>query len=356
MSSLTEKSLKRGSSIVNNDDSDEFDPSFFMPPSKKTKSGPGDITKSKFQQIILTTMKGTESRQIRPLPTRRAAQAATPSQTPFVSIPKPVVPARAPSGRSPVKRKGVMSNRRKTTRIDPPIASDGSFHGVAPPFSLDSALMGADTASPSNTSVKPLHTSHKAYPKRWQFTIYEDTKDQESEILLTHSTTTMDISDDEGSAKDTRGKENIPPTEGMYAGTPVTDPIIPLSRKNIMTEEPRTPLGSLHAADFYAEGCDEDSFFMVPADDREEAPPAKINHVTEPKYDAGEKAIVGTMDFWKGTLADIDTSMPGSKSLPSITEEISNEASPFDIWESASAKGDETAELDSESHTFAVTD
>lgn len=339
-----EKSLKRpcDQSVLNDDNSENFDPSCFVPPSKKSKSGPDDTITTKPQQFILTAMKGTVSRPIHPLPsTRRFSQAAKNSQALFNSLPTPVAPARRPADRSPVKRKGVMSNRRKTTRIDPPSASDGSFQGAALPFSLDSALSSTVTASPPNAEITPLHTSHKTVPKGWQFIIYEDTEEEETENLLTHSANTMDISDDEGSPKDSRGKENIPPTEGMYAGARTTNTPIPLSRKNMMTDEPRTPLGSLDAVDFYAEGCDANSFFMVPGDDDEEKPVANATCVTKPKNDAGEKSMVGTDGYWKDILADIDASMLGSKSLPAITEERSNEASPFDIWESGSAKGDE---------------
>lgn len=323
-------------SALHDGDSENVDP-MLMPLSKKSKSGLEDIILSKSSQFAVTTMRDTPARPIRPLPASR--QAAKPTPASFTSKPPP-----ASAGRLPTKLKGVMSKRRKTTRINPPNFSIGSVQGSSLPFSLDTALSGTVSSYKTTASAKHM------------FVIHEDTEDQEMENLFNHSTQTLDISDDESRAggRDDRGKENIPPVDAMYAAAP-TNNVIPTSRKNLMTDEPRTPLGPLNPAEFYAQGYDENSFTFVPAEEEEEQLLENVNYATEFKNDAGPKSTVEPVNYWKDLLADLEASKkyaPGG-SVPPINEEVSNEA-PFDIWESESSKGEEAAQHDAQSPTPAV--
>lgn len=89
--------------------------------------------------------------------------------------------------------------------------------------------------------------------------------------LMQHSTTVLDISDDEGKTvpSDGRGKENIPPVElgielpSSPTTATATATVVPASRKESRMEEDRAPLGELNAADFYAEDCNAFSYVVV---------------------------------------------------------------------------------------------
>lgn len=183
------------------------------------------------------------------------------------STPPPSIPA--PAGRSPVKAKGsgILSRRRVSakpfTRIDPPFGA--TKNGL--PFSLDTALSGTlPDYKPKQPKV--LATLLDSKPKRWSFTIHEDTESQEEtdmrhkETVMERSASDLDISDDESrvTRKDDRGKENIPPVDDLNA------PVRSTSRNDMMSDDSRAPLADLNAKDYYAEGCDESSFFTVPAE------------------------------------------------------------------------------------------
>lgn len=202
-----------------------------------------------------------------------------------------------------------MSNRRKATRVNPPGFADGN--GVSLPFSLDSALSGTVGSYELKRETKPAHMPTGA----GNFVIFEETEDAQEETLFANKANRMDISDDEGSmAKDGRGKENIPPTEGLLGVSPTTIEV-PVTRRNLMTDEPRSPLGDLNAAAFYAEGNNANSWFIIPADD---------------------------------DVVAVENVMPAEKFAP-VVEEVSKEASPIDIWESESCKGEEAAETEPQS-------
>lgn len=96
--------------------------------------------------------------------------------------------------------------------------------------------------------------------------------------LMQHSTTVLDISDDEGkSDTSTRGKENIPPHElgiELPRARESTATIPAAARKSPKIDEPRAPLGELNAAEYYAEDCNAFSYTIV-YDDEEHAPKFK---------------------------------------------------------------------------------
>lgn len=159
-------------------------------------------------------------------------------------------------------------------RVNPPSFSGNGIQGGLP-FSIDAALSGTVPSyrpSPLQSKVIQPHefcTLEEAMPKGWMFDIYEESEDIQMQNVVFHQACNLDISDDESLAKvkADRGKENIPPGDVLAASLPEITTEVPVSRKNLMTDEPRTPLGDLEASDFYAEGCDASSYIMVPGED-----------------------------------------------------------------------------------------
>lgn len=155
--------------------------------------------------------------------------------------------------------------------------------------------------------------------------------------------------------RDCRGKENIPPPDdisqtrtslsasNLDAAEPSMHDIkarIRASRKKRELEEgaidiDRAPLGDLAAADFYAEGCDGESVFLIPAEASEEE-------------EQQEEESHPTLDFiadlkGKGKELDIDTLMSKDGVAPKakLLEPIEKAEDGFELWESGSAKNGE---------------
>lgn len=197
-------------------------------------------------------------------------------QRPFKS-PRKFAPL-PPIDRSPKsKRVGILSKHRVSaspfTRVDPP-SFGSSKTGGGLPFSIDAAIAGTVAAhklrKAGRTKEPIAETVLDGMPQGWMFDIYTDGKDEEDSNLMQHSACTLDISDDETSMSkmyDQENKENVPPHPGMNA--PVSHAVAPMhaSRKHMMTDEPRAPLGDLEASDYYAAGCDATSYITVPEDD-----------------------------------------------------------------------------------------
>ena len=211
------------------------------------------------------------------------------------------------------------------------------------PFSIDAALSGTVSSyRPEPLQHVSVPTLEEAVPNSWMFDIHEDTPEDELNNMMEFSTQTLDISDDEGrrAAKDDRGKENIPPMDYPSLSVGSVEVTRPVSRKDMMTDEPRTPLGDLDAADFYAEGCDASSFIIVPA---EKSFDPNID-VLEAKdigspIQAKAKASEGSQDGWKDFLAQFDAS---TKAKAAAAASVPEDAAPeIEIWESESAKGDD---------------
>ena len=190
--------------------------------------------------------------------------------------PRKVAPP-APAGRSPKsKRIGILSRHRISaspfTRVDPPaFGSSKTGHGL--PFSIDAALAGT---VPAHKLRKPARKEPIAervldgMPTGWMFDIHTDGKDEEASNLMQHSACTLDISDEETSKSekfDEENKENIPPHPGMNASVSHAVAAMHASRKHMMTDEPRSPLGDLEASEYYAAGCDASSYITIPWDD-----------------------------------------------------------------------------------------
>ena len=100
-------------------------------------------------------------------------------------------------------------------------------------------------------------------PTGWKFNVYEDTKNEEMENLLIHSATTLDISEARAVifANANQEKENVSKMDDT-GRKPHKDK----GRKPHKTDRTRTPLGNLDVAELFAEGCDVDSYFTIPAE------------------------------------------------------------------------------------------
>jgi hypothetical protein len=243
---------------------------------------------------------------------KAAAAAAAPA-------PKPASLA-IPAGRSPPRAKRTTLLKQQARGVAQPAFGRSAKlgGGAAAPFSLDAALKGTISSATSSRSVgahqakASLSSIFSSAPggrsstTAITFDIYEDTPEQEMTNLLQHSTCVLDISsDDEAENKglmdkaDGVDKENVPPADDA---SQLSRPASPARRSADEMElvKERRALGDLVAADFYAEGTDSSSVFMVPADEDE------VKGAAEPKVDK------------------------------------------FELWESASADGDDEAETDVE--------
>ena len=267
--------------------------------------------KRKASLITESTLAASE-RPIKALCSKRAAPTIS-TNLPTFTASTPAAPT--PAGRSPKsKRTGILSRRRISARVDPPASGLGKY-GLP---SIDAALSG--TLSSYKPKSVPSVTDY--VPKGWQFTIHEDTNDEQNAIILQHSTQPLDLSSDDESrvkGRDDRGKENIPPTDGLNA--PVRASITTtVSRNEVMTDDIRSPLGVLDAADYYAAGCDINSYYIVPAEGSSDSYAEKSN-------------IDNTYSSGPLTTANIDAVVAAS-TTPAV-----NDGS-IDIWESESAKAE----------------
>ena len=350
-------------------DSENVDPNLFS--SKKSKNLDGlPIKASKPSAFVLKASNST--------PAMTPRKIMTPKRLSLSTTAKPA-PYSAPAGRSPKsKRSGALSRRRISaspfTRVDPPSFGQSS----SLPFSIDAALSGTipsytPLSTKSATPAAPtLAVDVSSMPRSWQFEIHEDTPDEELGNMMEFSTQTLDISDDESKVLERadKGKENIPP-ELIGAPALATAHISRITRKDLMTDEARTPLGDLDASEYYAEGCNADSFFVVDED-------AKPSHIStaveeqiscqptlEPAQEATDigpapspcEAPNGNQDLWREILASVEAKAKASAAALAATENptttTTTEATavydengivkcdgPIEIWESESAKGD----------------
>jgi hypothetical protein len=312
---LSNSPVKRKASEVSDDDNTEnIAPSLF---SKRSKGADlwGDLGKSFYKPPAFTLTKAVSSPPVRDVLTsaptglssarpRSVLQPKSPAARLLKARNAAPAPLTAPAGRSPTrasKRVGILS-RRRIQRSDPP--SRGLGAGV--PFSLDAALKGTipgysgslrstprSSSKASKTTTTSSTSSNAAVDfflptpdmaSSWCFDIHEDTPEQEMTNLLQHGTCTLDISSDEESEScasrdraEGRDKENIPPPEdvsqtssarGAAASAVDID-------EDVVLLKGRGPLAEMNAADFYGEGCDGSSVFIVPGD--EEDPEAVVD-------------------------------------------------------------------------------
>jgi hypothetical protein len=314
-------------------DSENIDPSVYASPSKKSKGLEGSAIKPKSQFVLKSVQSPIVTRPIATPKRLSVSTKITPSSAP------------APAGRSPKsKRAGILSRRRVSsspfTRIDPPSGLSDTSNGL--PFSIDAALSGTVPSYAPTPKPTIASTLEESVPGNWLFEIHEDTPEEELGNLVQFSTQTLDISDDESKVRerDERGKENIPPSElGLVA--PIAD-IRPATRKDMMTDEARTPLGDLDAREFYAPGCDENSFIIVSEDKdftEPEKSPFAFNAMKKSETPSPSEAT-SNLDVWKELLAKVDTPTTADAVEDSSNDIIPNDG-PIEIWESESAKGED---------------
>lgn len=366
----SKSSLKRSHEPSQYDsfDSENMDPGIFCSPTKKNKTQdfvqPFKASKLKLNTISrpINAMKSRAQTPAAPGSLKRkSTDTITPEDGGSLSKVRHVEPAPVPSGRSPnSKRIGIGSRHRMSstpfTRVNPPSFSGRGRHDL--PFSIDAALSG------TVSSYKKKSDRH-GVRNGWKFDVHEDTKDQEMEILLQHSTGILDISDDEGgiNAKDGRGKENIPPADAVPVSAPIAT-TVPVSRKNLMTDEPRTPLGDLDASEFYAQGCDANSAIEIEEEDSEEPDTGKDVAVSELEKasvpSTGANTSYKLDDGWKMLLAQVEVATKSNaataESFYTAIGDGLNRSSEIEIWESESAKGEDDAQTEEFSEsTFAPT-
>jgi len=230
----------------------------------------------------------------RPIKAHRT-NSSDPRLKPAAPAPAPV----APAGRSPKsKHAGILSRRRISSLAT-------TQHGLP---SIDAALSG--TIASYKPKAKP--TIKDLARKGWHFKIHEDSKEELDNIMMEHKACTLDLSSDDESrvkARDDRGKENIPPVDGLNAPVRVATAI--RASADFLTDEVRSPLTDLNAAEYYAAGCDANSHFLVPAEGSTDSK-SNIDQLTTANIDA----VLATSE---PTAADSNT---------------------IDIWESGSAKAE----------------
>ena len=345
-------------------DSENVDPSVFCSPTKKSKNFDGTPIKPiKRSQFVLTN--------ISPAPSTFTKPAITPTrlntpQPPLGLKRKTASSAPAVAGRSPKSNRiGILSRRRVSsspfTRIDPPMFAGGRSQDAVP-FSIDAALSGT-LSSYKAKPQSPIEAStlEDSVPKGWMFEIHEDTAEDEMGNLMEHSTCTLDISDDESrqAAKDNRGKENIPPLDfpgSLSRSVAVT--ARPVSRQDMMTDEPRSPLGDLDARDYWAEGCDASSYNIIPAEKSnvklvEEPVKAKpLVRGFNPVILTDSKVSAGSQEMWKDLLAQIETKKSSAATALSVADGTKDNEAPIEIRESESAKGEDDVAAEDQRHHF----
>lgn len=168
---------------------------------------------------------------------------------------------------------------------------------------------------------------------------------------MEHSTCVLDISDDEGkiqSTRDGRGKENIPPLEPVSTtpnqGGPVAATVA-TSRKDMMTDEPRTPLGELNPKDFCPEGVDSTSCIVY----EDEKSPSSKEEAVEPAPEVAQPTpTTSTTQPPLLTTATVSALIESTAPVVEAEQQQQQSAldaaavplptdSEIDIWESGSA-------------------
>ena len=341
-------SLKRHAPAEFNDvDSENIDPALFLSPTKKAKALDFDSTASqKVPRFTLTQSIAPSAKSVSvPQVVGQKRKAEEPATTHETSSKRRVDTSSAPpapAGRSPKhKRVGILSRHRATgtsyTRINPPASTSGV------PFSLNAALAGT-------VSMK---SKSKSSTKGWHFAIHVDTPDDEMANLMEHSTCTLDISDDESriaTKGDRDDKENVPPAGYHNAAN------IPVTRRDLMTDEARAPLGDLNTKDFYAEGCDANSVIIVPAEESEHADEKLALEGPSTSSDKCTNAVSEGRRGWEDLLAQLSAKHNAEAVSQSTKEqEQSNEElADIQIWESESAKAEDDA--DGEKNAASITE
>ncbi|KAF3479743.1 uncharacterized protein GIQ15_06719 [Arthroderma uncinatum] len=342
---VTANSLKRRLDVSETSDSENIDPLLGASPSKRTKGSQmhnGSIDNTHiFAKPALIIKSPAKARS-------GNSEFATPAR-PIRGHTSLSAPLRAPAGRSPkAKTKSVKAFGRRSLgycRVDPPTISKRNMPRA--PFSIADALNGTFTVSRPVVQQTPAAVKTRR-PKAWEFEIHTDTAQDEMANLMEHSTCVLDISDDEEKqARDTRGKENIPPPQlfdGNNESTTTQQPAT-ATRNVEMGDEPRSPLGELDVKSFVPEGEDISSVIEIPEDD-EETPAEEASAPVEQCLDIAPKEQPKTsaqpeLLTHSAIAALLDRTAPEVSVEDPTKKDVANELAPGDaeieIWESASA-------------------
>lgn len=374
----------------------------------------GDLSKnfSKSPAYTLTTKAAVSSpvtKDVLSNPVGRSSPASKPRTVLQPKSPSSKLKARnaapspltTPAGRSPPragKRMGILS-RRRAQRPDPPAFSQKT----AVPFSLDAALRGTipsysgslrqnkpksrSTAASSNSSSSGSNAAQDFFiptpdmASFWSFDIHEDTPEQEMTNLLQHGTCTLDISSDEEfesranrDRAEGRDKENIPPPEDVSQTSSARGGPLPETveiDEDVLLLKGRGPLAEMNVTDYYAEGCDSSSVFIVPGDEEDpeavvegenvvdelgqELPPLPADGEDERQWfaeeeDANERfsrlppSSAPQVSLDDVEQVDVDDVMGGNdRSLRASRLAPIEEAENFELWESHSAQDERSA-------------
>ncbi|TVY15772.1 hypothetical protein LARI1_G005865, partial [Lachnellula arida] len=351
---------KRKIQTFEDDNSENIDPVIFLSP-KRSKNPDGTSSKDTLQKptnFFLTkappsphdfsSLKPTTS------PRRPILPARSPAPRVNTSISKST-PLSAPAGRSPTRKRIGILNRRRTapfTRVEPPKFATPAGSGALG-FSIDAALSGTIPSYKSRQSKAVPETLHEPEVKdSWFFDIHEDTAEELATNLMEHSTCTLDISSDEESAarlKDERGKENVPPLDDIsqtrtQLSTSVdameesmNDVKARIRARRAVAEGAididRSPLGDLAAEEFYAEGCDGQSVFIIASDEAVEEegcePEASATFDFTPEMDVKGKGKEVQVDV--DALMRKDDFEVAPKAM--LLEPIEKADEGFEVWE-----------------------
>ncbi|KAF2269426.1 hypothetical protein CC78DRAFT_564705 [Lojkania enalia] len=279
---------RRASSVFDECDSENVDPSILNSPIKKSKTVDGFSKPSQFSLV-------TSPSKPKASPSSIATSPSIPSVRKALSSPNTTnsTPISLSRGSPKHKRVGLLSKHRTSgssfKRVEPP-----SFSNSSPglPFSIDAALSSTiSNYTPKSTAATPTNVStlDESMPKSWFFEIHEDTPEQEAANLMEHSASVLDISsDDDFETKKRneeleRGKENIPPPD-FYPVQPrfasinsivgaeardATSEHVKLPRLRTIAQdtmdEDRKALSDLPPAHFYGPGLDANSYVTVDA-------------------------------------------------------------------------------------------
>ncbi|CAG8900383.1 unnamed protein product [Penicillium egyptiacum] len=277
---MSRRSTPMKSSIFIDTDSENINPASFSTKRKRALEDDEDKSASK----PVKTSRMALSTRINIFP-----PLSTPSKISSITTPKSA-PILKPAGRSPPPKSSKSATRRPL--IAKPRSEQYSKRGVARPFSLASALAQSTTRNPA--------PAPKA-PGSWYFDIHVDTEQEEMTNLMQHSTTVLDISDDEGKSDVCpRGKENIPPHElglELPRARQCTATIPAAARKSPKMDEPRAPLGELNAAEYYAEDCNAFSYTII-YDDEEHTPEFKkpSSPLVQSQHSLATSSIASVLD------------------------------------------------------------
>ncbi|RYO73753.1 hypothetical protein DL762_010383 [Monosporascus cannonballus] len=369
---------RKASDIVDTDDSENVDPAFFSKRSKGTDCFLSKDSSIKPSSFTLTKSASTSDVSLTITPDA----AAVPRPRSYINPKSPAskinisaarsAPLSAPAGRSPTrgKRSGILSSRRRTggaVRVDPPAFSRSSRSTA--PFSLDAALKGTipsyarrnASSSPSSTSSATSSSLHELGTKTsWDFVIHEDSPEQEMTNLLQHSTCVLDISSDEETEsrrqrERAEGKENVPPADDIsQTSRPRAARLAAAAGPDDMiVEKERSPLGEMDVKEYYSEGCDETSIFIVPGDEDEAPQQQQLQQIAN-----GELGSASELTLVPEAASPDDPVVEGSTKTAEELMQESAEPAPcavvlepmegtgesFEVWESGSAKDEaETA-------------